>query len=126
MTHALPHSRRCLRHGLALVALLIGGSIGMTAMAAVETTATAPAPAPTATDMQPAPQDLGELDEIDRISRKQAHKQQKLRCWQEGKLIVEREVDPASAEAYRSVELTDPQKQPMRLYDLRNATCLIQ
>ncbi|MBL8299479.1 MAG: hypothetical protein JNN30_14160 [Rhodanobacteraceae bacterium] len=109
------------RSRLALTLLSLASATAFAATAVEPGTA----PAPMEASVEP-PQTLGGMDEIDAISRKQALKPQKLRCWQEGKLIVEREVDPASAEVYRSVELADPQKQPMRLYDLRNATCLIQ
>ncbi len=65
--------------------------------------------------------------EVDRwVDARTVKNDRTLRCWQEGQLIVERRVRDGGDETPRSVELADPQDRPMRLYDLRNAICMIE
>ncbi|MEO5558243.1 MAG: hypothetical protein ABIO49_01025 [Dokdonella sp.] len=72
---------------------------------------------------------MGEIDSIDALTKQTTKKPHTLRCWQEGLLILEREVDDLPQDATeRSVNLhgASDADGPMRLYDLRNAVCLIQ
>lgn len=77
----------------------------------------------------PRARGMGDIDSIDALTRQTSRKPHTLRCWQEGLLILEREVDDLPQESTeRSVSLrgAGDADGPMRLYDLRNALCLIQ
>ncbi|MBZ0222996.1 MAG: hypothetical protein IT467_10925 [Dokdonella sp.] len=69
---------------------------------------------------------LGEIDSIDAqaIAGKK-NKARTLRCWQKGKLIIEREVEQLPVAEEKAVSVTAAGGQSMRLYDLDNSTCLI-
>ncbi|MDC8015397.1 hypothetical protein [Tahibacter soli] len=99
--------------GLALAAF------GACAIAAERTTPAEPPPALLADAGE------GDADEIDRAARSHGQTSRVLRCWQEGRLIVERPVRSVPPESLRAVQLGDG-REAMRLYDLRNSTCLIE
>lgn len=67
-----------------------------------------------------------EFDEIDRAARVGGQSRRVLRCWQEGRLIVERPVRSVPPESLRAVPLGGEGRAVMQLYDLRNSTCLIE
>jgi hypothetical protein len=93
---------------------------------------TQPAPAKNRTARKNA-----SIDDIDEVAAP-AGKKFVLRCWQNGMLIVERQVDDVPPESSKAVPLDggrDAAKElgnhggnrgGMRLFDLRNATCLLQ
>jgi hypothetical protein len=66
-----------------------------------------------------------DADEIDRAARTHGQARRVLRCWQEGRLIVERPVRSVPPESLRAVQLGDG-REAMQLYDLRNSTCLVE
>ena len=69
---------------------------------------------------------LGEIESIDtRAIGTTTHKERILRCWQKGQLIIERRVDQVPAEAAQAVRVAVDGCEALRLYDLDNATCLI-
>ena len=83
-----------------------------------------------ATPPEPPPSLLADAsdadgDEIDRAARTHGIAPRVLRCWQEGRLIVERPVRSVPPESLRAVQLGDG-RAAMQLYDLRNSTCLIE
>lgn len=66
------------------------------------------------------------VDEIDEIAAADAKKRKKyvMRCWQNGQLILERQMDDLPPDSSKTVALDDG--RGMRLFDLRNAACLLQ
>lgn len=66
------------------------------------------------------------VDEIDEITAADAKKRKKyvMRCWQNGQLILERHMDDLPPDSNKTVALDGG--RGMRLFDLRNATCLMQ
>lgn len=104
-----------------LVAGLIVTALAATAGAAAPRTA-APAEPPPALLAEAGD---GDGDEIDRAARTHSDTPRVLRCWQEGRLIVERPVRSVPPESLRVVQLGDG-RAAMQLYDLRNSTCLIE
>lgn len=75
------------------------------------------------------------IDDIDEIPAPAA-KKYTLRCWQQGQLILERQVDDLPPDSGKTVPLDGGRdanagkdaavRGGMRLFDLRNATCLLQ
>jgi hypothetical protein len=69
---------------------------------------------------------LGEIESIDaRAMQGQQRNNHRLRCWQEGFLIIEREIGELPIEAERAVRVDADGGHALRLYDLRNSTCMI-
>lgn len=66
------------------------------------------------------------VDEIDEIAAADAKKRKKyvMRCWQNGQLILERQMDDLPPDSSKTVALDGG--RGMRLFDLRNAACLLQ
>jgi hypothetical protein len=66
------------------------------------------------------------VDEIDEIAAADAKKRKKyvMRCWQNGQLILERQMDDLPPDSSKAVALDNG--RGMRLFDLRNAACLMQ
>lgn len=66
------------------------------------------------------------VDEIDAITAAESKKRKKyvMRCWQNGQLILERHMDDLPPDSNKTVALDGG--RGMRLFDLRNATCLMQ
>jgi hypothetical protein len=66
-------------------------------------------------------------DELEQLHAQNARKKYIMRCWQEGRLILQRSLArlPQSAAA-QSVELDQGDGVSIQLFDLRNATCLVQ
>jgi len=66
------------------------------------------------------------VDEIDVITAAENKKRKKyvMRCWQNGQLIMERHMDDLPPDSNKTVALDSG--RGMRLFDLRNATCLMQ
>ena len=66
------------------------------------------------------------VDEIDVITAAESKKRKKyvMRCWQNGQLILERHMDDLPPDSSKTVALDGG--RGMRLFDLRNATCLMQ
>ena len=66
------------------------------------------------------------VDEIDAITAAESKKRKKyvMRCWQNGQLILERQMDDLPPDSSKTVVLDG--SRAMRLFDLRNATCLMQ
>lgn len=66
------------------------------------------------------------VDEIDEITAAESKKRKKyvMRCWQNGQLILERHMDDLPPDSNKTVALDG--SRGMRLFDLRNATCLMQ
>jgi hypothetical protein len=75
-----------------------------------------------------APAHKIELSEIDVLTSQRSNAGYVLRCWQEGRLIVQRELArlPKQAQSTQAVELEDASMSSMQLFDLNNATCLVQ
>lgn len=75
------------------------------------------------------------IDDIDQVPAP-ASKKYVLRCWQQGQLILERQVDDLPPDSGKTVPLDGGKdasagkeaaaRGGMRLFDLRNATCLLQ
>ncbi|MBC6941652.1 MAG: hypothetical protein DWB45_02875 [Xanthomonadales bacterium] len=107
MTIQLPSPASC----AVALALLVGGHVH----AGVD-------PIPAAS----APRGLGEIDALDENAMRTAPaKTHVLRCWQKGRLIIERRIDRIPGEADGAVRLAIGEGGAMRLYDLGNSTCLI-
>lgn len=66
------------------------------------------------------------MDAIERVNPGQRKNKYVLRCWQNGVLIVERPADAPPEDSTKVVRVTDERDSAMRLFDLRNATCLLQ
>ena len=75
------------------------------------------------------------IDEIDEIAATDNKKGKKyvMRCWQNGQLILERRINDLPPESGKAVALDGGRngvdadsRGGMRLFDLRNATCLLQ
>jgi hypothetical protein len=49
-----------------------------------------------------------------------------LRCWQEGRLILQRNVSRLPDAASNAVQIDDDQATAMHLFDLKNAMCTVQ
>jgi hypothetical protein len=66
------------------------------------------------------------VDEIDAITAAESKKRKKyvMRCWQNGQLILERHMDDLPPDSNKTVALDGG--RGMRLFDLRNAACLLQ
>lgn len=66
------------------------------------------------------------VDEIDAITAAESKKRKKyvMRCWQNGQLILERHMDDLPPDSSKTVALDGG--RGMRLFDLRNAACLLQ
>jgi hypothetical protein len=66
------------------------------------------------------------VDEIDAITAAESKKRKKyvMRCWQNGQLILERHMDDLPPDSSKTVALDNG--RGMRLFDLRNAACLMQ
>ena len=66
------------------------------------------------------------VDEIDAITAAESKKRKKyvMRCWQNGHLILERQMDELPPDSSKTVALDG--SRGMRLFDLRNAACLLQ
>jgi hypothetical protein len=66
------------------------------------------------------------VDEIDEIAAADAKNRKKyvMRCWQNGQLILERHMDELPPDSSKAVALDND--RGMRLFDLRNAACLMQ
>jgi hypothetical protein len=66
------------------------------------------------------------VDEIDAITAAESKKRKKyvMRCWQNGQLILERHMDDLPPDSSKAVALDNG--RGMRLFDLRNAACLMQ
>jgi hypothetical protein len=80
------------------------------------------------TRFETAPARNIELSEIDVLTSQRSNARYVLRCWQEGRLIVQRELArlPKQAQSAQAVELEDASMSSMQLFDLNNATCLVQ
>jgi hypothetical protein len=57
---------------------------------------------------------------------KRVEKKRTLRCWQNGLLILERRVALPPEDANRIVRIGNAEELEAQLFDLRNATCLLQ
>jgi hypothetical protein len=76
------------------------------------------------------------IDDIDELPAPVTTKKYVLRCWQQGQLILERHVDDVPPDSGKTVPLDSGKEANagkdaavrggMRLFDLRNATCLLQ
>lgn len=66
------------------------------------------------------------VDDIDAITAAESKKRKKyvMRCWQNGQLILERHMDDLPPDSNKIVALDGG--RGMRLFDLRNAACLLQ
>ncbi len=66
------------------------------------------------------------VDEIDAITAAESKKRKKyvMRCWQNGQLILERHTDELPPGSSKTVALDDG--HGARVFDLRNAACLLQ
>lgn len=93
---------------------------GVTASTAQDAKREAPAPA-----KSPASADES-LDAIEKITSSGPKKPYVLRCWQNGILIVERPADGLPEDSAKVVRIAGKPHSDMRLFDLRNATCLLQ
>lgn len=71
-----------------------------------------------------------ELDRTLRALAKSPPRRQMLRCWQDGRLIVERRVDRAALAASAATQSADAGQgvrlRGLRLYDLRGAFCVLE
>lgn len=65
------------------------------------------------------------IDEISEVAAPPA-KKYVLRCWQQGLLILERHVDTLPRDSQKAIPVDGANPEAMRLFDLRNATCLMQ
>ena len=66
------------------------------------------------------------IDEIVSTAPDDKRKKYTLRCWQNGLLIMERPVNAAPPDSAKAVSLDGEAGSAMRLFDLRNAMCLLQ
>jgi hypothetical protein len=66
------------------------------------------------------------VDDIVKTNGADKPKKQTLRCWQNGQLIVERPVSTPPPESAKAVSIDSDVASGMRLFDLRNAMCLVQ
>ncbi len=106
---------RRLHSGYLLCCLAFAASIPMAALAGV----TPEAPTHEA-------RGLGEIESLDaRSMPSRPMRKRVLRCWQKGYLLFEREVAQLPTEATHSVQIPVESGAPLQLYDLENATCLI-
>ena len=64
------------------------------------------------------------LSEIENIASERIRPALVLRCWQEGRLVIQREI--AQMPTAASVSLSTTGNQELRLFDLNNALCLVQ
>jgi hypothetical protein len=65
-------------------------------------------------------------DDIERAFGKSSPAPFVLRCWQEGRLILQRDIKSLPKLARASVDLEDAQGVSLQLFDLQNATCMMQ
>jgi hypothetical protein len=116
--------RRTWRPLLMFFVICLGGArsyAGVTARDAQE----APRGPRTTSDI-PAVIDPSPIDAIERVTPGQTKKQYTLRCWQNGVLIVERRAAGMPDDSAKVVRIEGEQDSAMRLFDLRNATCLLR
>lgn len=81
---------------------------------------------PSAINTPPATVTPSPLDTIEQVNPGQRKNKYVLRCWQNGVLIVERPTDAPPKDSTKIVRITGESDSGMRLFDLRNATCLLQ
>jgi hypothetical protein len=65
-------------------------------------------------------------DDIERAFGKASTQRYVLRCWQEGRLIVQRDLARMPQLARTGVQLEDRDGVSLQLFDLQNATCMVQ
>jgi hypothetical protein len=65
-------------------------------------------------------------DDIERAFGKRSAPKFVLRCWQEGRLILQRDIKSMPRLARASVQLEDGEGVSLQLFDLQNATCMMQ
>lgn len=85
------------------------------------------APVPGSNGNAPEARGLGEIDSIDaRALQASPRTGRTLRCWQKGKLIIERQVAQLPIEEDKTVNVPAAGGRSLRLYDLDNSTCLVE
>jgi hypothetical protein len=65
-------------------------------------------------------------DDIERAFGKRSSERYVLRCWQEGRLILQRDLARMPQLARTGVQLEDSDGVSLQLFDLQNATCMVQ
>lgn len=85
------------------------------------------APVTASNGSTPEARGLGEIDSIDaRALQAPPRTGRTLRCWQKGKLIIERQVAQMPIEEEKTVNVPAAGGRSLRLYDLDNSTCLVE
>ena len=62
--------------------------------------------------------------EVEILSAQRTEKRLVMRCWQEGRLILQREISEMPSASV--VAVADAKQQELRLFDLNSALCLVQ